>query len=270
MWAAREADAERASGRSESSFVALRGGDPTWGRLPALPTMPLPRTCHERPRSDDCRTGSHRCPCPRRTGDYEAKGARRAMTAPRRPSAWAIMEPTRNRTLAELAVKTTGLGNVPDKITKNHRKTLGLMRDIQDVQDLWRHPRRCRNGHHRNRPSDGRGRGHRALDQTRQRRPANNIINALKCGNAIVLSRRRPRASQVAKRLLAYIHAEFAKIGEDPDLVQMVPAPGSKEKTQRLMETCDMIVVRPAARTTSIAPRPPARLPWRSVRAMSP
>ncbi|MEM9581193.1 MAG: aldehyde dehydrogenase family protein, partial [Pseudomonadota bacterium] len=29
---------------------------------------------------------------------------------------------------------------------------------------------------------------------------------------------------------------------ENPDLVQMVPAPGSKEKTQRLMETCDMVV----------------------------
>ena len=44
--------------------------------------------------------------------------------------------------LAELAVETTGLGNVPDKITKNHRKTLGLMRDIADVADLRRHPRR--------------------------------------------------------------------------------------------------------------------------------
>src|ERR1019366_6213162 len=45
-------------------------------------------------------------------------------------AAWAIMEPARNRALAELAVKDTGLGNVPDKITKNHRKTLGLMRDL--------------------------------------------------------------------------------------------------------------------------------------------
>ena len=48
-------------------------------------------------------------------------------------AAWAIMEPGRNRTLAELAVETTGLGNVADKITKNHRKTLGLMRDIQSA-----------------------------------------------------------------------------------------------------------------------------------------
>ena len=44
---------------------------------------------------------------------------------------WAIMEPSRNRILAELAVADTGLGNVADKIQKNHRKTLGLLRDLQ-------------------------------------------------------------------------------------------------------------------------------------------
>ena len=43
------------------------------------------------------------------------------------------MEPERNRYLAELAVQTTGLGNVPDKIIKNHRKTLGLMSDIKEA-----------------------------------------------------------------------------------------------------------------------------------------
>jgi sulfoacetaldehyde dehydrogenase len=38
---------------------------------------------------------------------------------------WAIIEPARNRALAELAVADTGIGNVADKIAKNHRKTLG-------------------------------------------------------------------------------------------------------------------------------------------------
>ena len=37
---------------------------------------------------------------------------------------WAIIEPARNRELAELAVADTGIGNVDDKIRKNHRKTL--------------------------------------------------------------------------------------------------------------------------------------------------
>ena len=42
---------------------------------------------------------------------------------------WAIIEPARNRALAELAVADTGIGNVEDKVRKNHRKTLGLLRD---------------------------------------------------------------------------------------------------------------------------------------------
>src|SRR5688572_10632263 len=43
---------------------------------------------------------------------------------------WAIMKPEHNRALAELAVKDTGLGVAADKIVKNHRKTLGLLRDL--------------------------------------------------------------------------------------------------------------------------------------------
>ena len=43
---------------------------------------------------------------------------------------WALLEESRNRALSKMAVATTGLGNVTDKITKNHRKTLGLLRDI--------------------------------------------------------------------------------------------------------------------------------------------
>src|SRR5690242_14531326 len=44
---------------------------------------------------------------------------------------WAIMEPRRNRELAELAVRDTGLGNIEDKVIKNYRKTLGLLRDLK-------------------------------------------------------------------------------------------------------------------------------------------
>jgi len=43
--------------------------------------------------------------------------------------------------------------------------------------------------------------------------------------------------------LLGYIHAEFDKLGIDRDLVQMIPGRGSKEKTQRLLEISDLIVV---------------------------
>ncbi len=64
---------------------------------------------------------------------FEAGGSQVLYDRAAQAAAWAIMEPSRNKYLAELAVETTGLGNVADKITKNHRKTLGLMRDIADV-----------------------------------------------------------------------------------------------------------------------------------------
>src|SRR5210317_1097809 len=65
---------------------------------------------------------------------FEARGSQERYDQAAQAVGWAIMEPTRNRALAELAVKTTGLGNVADKITKNHRKTLGLLRDIADAK----------------------------------------------------------------------------------------------------------------------------------------
>src|SRR6476659_10620059 len=49
---------------------------------------------------------------------------------------WAIVEPSRNRALAELAVRDTGLGNVADKIAKNRRKTIGLLRDLQGARSV--------------------------------------------------------------------------------------------------------------------------------------
>ncbi len=171
---------------------------------------------------------------------YEREGSQDRYDRAAQAVAWAIMEPERNRELAELAVATTGLGNVPDKIVKNHRKTLGLMRDIMGVQ------------------THGVIRDDAEIGITEIARPmgvvgaivpstnpiatpANNIINALKCGNSIMVAP-SPKGVASCERLLEFIHAEFAKIGEDSDLVLMVPAPGSKEKTQRLMEACDKII----------------------------
>lgn len=51
-------------------------------------------------------------------------------------AAWAILEPGRNRELAELAVADTGVGNVEDKVRKNHRKTLGLLRDLHGMKTV--------------------------------------------------------------------------------------------------------------------------------------
>ncbi len=153
---------------------------------------------------------------------------------------WAIMEPQRNRQLAELAVQETGLGNVADKITKNHRKTLGLLRDLKGVRTF------------------GVIEENKALGITEIARPvgvvaaitpstnpgatpANNIINALKCGNAVIVAP-SPKGLGVSRLLLEFIHAELRKCGLPPDLVQTLPAPITKALTAELMQQADLVI----------------------------
>ena len=172
---------------------------------------------------------------------FETDGSQDRYDRAAQAAAWAIMEPSRNTHLAELAVETTGLGNVPDKITKNHRKTLGLMRDIANAKT---------HGIIRDNAETGITEIARPIgvigavvpSTNPAATPANNIINALKCGNAIVLSP-SPKGVPACEVLIGYIHSEFDKIGEDHDLVQMIQGKGSKEKTQRLLEISDLIVV---------------------------
>ncbi len=155
--------------------------------------------------------------------------------------AWAIMRPDRNRTLAEIAVRDTGLGNVEDKIVKNHRKTLGLLRDLKGAIStgvLAEYPDRGITEFARPVgvvaalvPSTNPG-----------ATPANNIINALKCGNAIILSP-SPKGYSTAAKLLEFIHEEFARIGAPRDLVQTLPSPVTRELSTELMKQADLVVV---------------------------
>lgn len=155
--------------------------------------------------------------------------------------AWALMEPSRNAELAELAVATTGLGKVADKITKNHRKTLGLMRDLRAARTCGVISDDAATGITEiARPIGVIGAVTPSTNPIAT--PANNIINAVKCGNAIILSP-SPKGVQGCERLIGYIHAEFDRIGAPRDLVQMIPPPGNKTRTQRLMETADLVVV---------------------------
>ncbi len=173
--------------------------------------------------------------------DFEAQGSQARYDRAAQAAAWAIMEPGRNARIAELAVQTTGLGNIPDKIIKNHRKTLGLMRDIAGAQTF---------GVLSDDPETGIIEIARPLgivgavvpSTNPAATPANNVINALKCGNAIILSP-SPKGVACCELLVAFIHAEFDKIGENTALVQMVPPPGSKVATQRLLELVDLAVV---------------------------
>jgi sulfoacetaldehyde dehydrogenase len=154
---------------------------------------------------------------------------------------WAIMNPAHNRALAELAVKDTGLGVVADKITKNHRKTLGLLRDLQGARStgvIAEHPERGMTEIAR--PV---GVVAAVVPSTNPAAtPANNIINALKCGNAVIVAP-SPKGHSTCALLLDFICAELGRIGAPLDLVQQLPAPVTRELTNELMRQADLVVV---------------------------
>ncbi|MDG1935038.1 MAG: aldehyde dehydrogenase family protein [Paracoccaceae bacterium] len=173
--------------------------------------------------------------------NYETDGSQQLFDLACQAVAWALMKPENNQMLSKYAVEETGLGNVKDKTQKNHNKTLGLMRDIKGVKAF---------GHVADEPEFGlstylRPKGVIAAivpSTNPLATPVNNIINALKTGNSIIIAP-SPKGAGALSKLLAFIHENIEKIGLNRDLVQMVPIPPSKAKTKRLMELADLLVV---------------------------
>ncbi|MBA3506597.1 MAG: aldehyde dehydrogenase family protein, partial [Betaproteobacteria bacterium] len=153
---------------------------------------------------------------------------------------WAIVAPDRNSALAQLAVRATGLGNVADKFAKNRRKTLGLLRDLRGAKSvgiITRDPLRGLT-------EIARPVGIVAAitpSTNPAATPANNIINALKGRNAIVLAP-SPKGQSTLALLLEFVHAELARVGAPLDLVQQLPAPITRELTLELMRQAELVV----------------------------
>jgi sulfoacetaldehyde dehydrogenase len=153
---------------------------------------------------------------------------------------WAIVEPARNRELAELAVADTGIGNVEDKVRKNHRKTLGLLRDLQGAKSVGVIAEDAAKG---------------LIEIARPvgvvcavtpstnpaATPANKIINALKGRNAVIVAP-SPKGATTAERLAAFVHVQLERIGAPRELVQVLPSPVDKAATLQLMRQCDLVV----------------------------
>ena len=155
--------------------------------------------------------------------------------------AWALIEPGRNRELSQMAVETTGLGKIEDKILKNERKTLGLLRDLRGAKSV------------------GVISEDEELGITEIARPVgvvaavtpstnpvatptNNTLNALKGRNAIIIAP-SPAGEKVCSRLLQYFHEELRRIGAPVDLIQQLPSPVDKIRTLELMKLADWLIV---------------------------
>lgn len=168
---------------------------------------------------------------------FDQAGVDRAVDA----VAWALMEPERNQYLSELAVKSTGLGNVADKMRKNHRKTLGLLRDLKGVRTVGViNEMKDRGLIEIARPMGVIGAIVPSTNPVAT--PTNNTINAVKGRNAIVLAP-SPKGEEACAELLRFIHAELDKAGAPRDIVIQMPRPTSKSDTEHLMKIADQLIV---------------------------
>ncbi|MEE8188089.1 MAG: aldehyde dehydrogenase family protein [Kiloniellales bacterium] len=157
-----------------------------------------------------------------------------------RALAWSLYKPENARALAEMAVADTGLGNVPDKIIKNQRKTFGCLRDLLRVRSV------------------GVIEEDKALGLTIYAKPVgvvaavtpstnpaatpiNKAMMAIKGRNAIILAP-SPAGWPTTARTAELARAELEKAGHDPDLLQILPQPVTREATKALMAAADLIV----------------------------
>ena len=153
---------------------------------------------------------------------------------------WSIINPDNNVELATMSVADTGLGNIEDKITKNHRKTLGLLRDLGGKTTV---------GVVAEYPEKGLVEIARPVgvvgaivpSTNPAATPANKTINALKCRNAMILAP-SPKGASSCKRLVELMHQELDRLGAPRDLVQHLPFPINKADTQQLMKEVDLVV----------------------------
>ena len=154
--------------------------------------------------------------------------------------AWSIYKPENARALAELAVETTGLGDVESKITKNQRKTFGCLRDLMRVRST---------GIIEELPERGIVKYAKPVGVVAAITPATNpcatpvnkAMMAVKGGNAIVIAP-SPSAWDATNATVERMREEIAKTGAPADLVQILPRPVTREATTRLMEMADLVV----------------------------
>ncbi len=154
--------------------------------------------------------------------------------------AWSIYKPENALRLAELAVESTGLGNVADKVTKNQRKTFGTLRDLLRVKTT---------GVIEDLPELGLVKYGKPIgvvaaitpSTNPAATPVNKAMMAVKGGNAVIIAP-SPAGYAATAATVAGMRAELEKIGAPGDLVQIIPAPVDRERTKALMAAADLIV----------------------------
>ena len=155
--------------------------------------------------------------------------------------AWSLYKLEHARELAEIAVRTTGLGNVADKVVKNRRKTFGTLRDLSRARTV---------GLIEEDPARGLmiyakpvGVVAAVTPSTNPAAtPVNKAMMAVKGRNAVVIAP-SPLAYTTTSRAVELMQEALVTVGAPLDLVQIIPTPVTRQTTTALMEACDLSVV---------------------------
>lgn len=173
-------------------------------------------------------------------GDEIARGGQARIDEAVTALAWSIYKPENAKALAEIAVEVTGIGNVESKIIKNQRKTFGTLRDLLRVRST---------GIIEELPDKGLVKWAKPVgvvaaitpSTNPSATPVNKAMMALKGGNAVVIAP-PPSAWAASEPAVAGMRAELERIGLPADLVQILPAPVTRETTNELMRQADLVV----------------------------
>lgn len=157
-----------------------------------------------------------------------------------RALAWALYRPEHAQELAELAVADTGLGNVADKVVKNRRKTFGTLRDLLRVRTVGVIEEDHARGIVKYAKPIGVV-GAITPSTNPAATPVNKAMMALKGRNAIVIAP-SPAGWRTTARAVDLMRAGLARVGLPEDLVQILPQPVDRARTQALMQAVDLVV----------------------------
>jgi sulfoacetaldehyde dehydrogenase len=158
-----------------------------------------------------------------------------------RALAWSIYKPEHACELAALAVADTRLGNVPDKVVKNQRKTFGTLRDLLRAKSVGIIEEDKAKGIVKYAKPMGIV---AALTPSTNpaATPVNKAMMAIKARNAVVIAP-SPLGYETTKRTVDYMRGALARAGLPADLVQVLPPPVTKELTEALMKAADLVAV---------------------------
>jgi len=154
--------------------------------------------------------------------------------------AWEVIQPDNNKMLSEMAVKNSGFGNVSDKMRKNYRKTIGLLRDLQNVKTI---------GIINHNKEKGLTEIAKPVGVVGAIIPSTNPIatqlnmalNALKCRNAVIIAP-SPKGVLVCNKVTELMQKALQRVGAPINSVQSLPGPINKNDTKELCELVDLII----------------------------